>query len=448
MSIDISTLGVDCTGQTDEQDAMQGILADYDDIYIPGKVVAHNLVQPNHPIRITGKGGQASGFIQHLDATGALLTCAYPHVLRDFGCWGGSTTDKRFILMPGTGPEFAPNVRSGLATAPQTPSSIEGLYVDGFAGRGWQPIAAQGSLPPDLTFRPHAIIRGNWITNCGLAMDAEASLAEYGVYADNHLSYNNLALRIACGNFNGHGFTMSANRRHVQLFAGANNGHGSLNASLLNHSTGPNGSDPGDFAIVGHGISNGFVFNGCQIHDGSIWLLNCSGVQISSGQLQTRRMTFQGGGRNVVSGNFLMNNPAAGLNNEVVHAGGDTILENNFIAAGPWSGNSDGWREYTPSVVNGTPNTCRYRRVGEGFYQLQAHLTANGGVMHVSLPPGLTANGKEQACGKEVTGTGINGLGGYITEVWIEGGTAYLYHCNNAGFNAGQQVRFSAVFAT
>lgn len=483
--------GAVCNGVTDDSAAIQALLNAFDDLYIPsGTCVAQGLVVAKEGTHLAGQG-RNSVLSLLPSATGTLLsTNGHGVTFENFRLTGGSAPDKRFLSTPASG-------RAGLAVDAQLPSTIRGLWVDSFDASCVYTVVEDALVTATFTgsisgtaltvtsvvsgtvlenttlsgvgiasgtmitgqasgvaggigtynvsisqtvasttitqtgidnFGPHLTMSDSHLSNCfnGLYLGPKYA-AEYSQFSLLDISENTIGLEIHSGNVIASNLKIVNNGTGVYLVNdNNNNGHGSITGSIINHSV--------NYSIWANGITVGFNFIGDEINLGDILLQSSTGINIRSGTIQVANINLEGGGRNVISGNFVYSDA---LTNQVNHnyagVADNTLVENNFgsgkaFSSGFGGGAVSDWASYYPTITcgsSGSPGAAtgfvQYVQTSATRYLLRVDVTmpASGssctGGVNVSLPPGLPGVLRPyQILGKEVAANGA-ALVGYIT---------------------------------
>lgn len=102
-----------------------------------------------------------------------------------------------------------------------------------------------------------------------------------------------------------------------------NGSHGSINSCLINHNR--------QYAILAKKVLNGFNIVGCNIFYGTVELMECKGIKISSGSLGCNSLIVKGEFMNQISGNYIV----TGLLKQY-DINKQTILKDNFTDKEIW----------------------------------------------------------------------------------------------------------------
>lgn len=141
----------------------------------------------------------------------------------------------------------------------------------------------------------------NKITNC------QAENCYYGFWADTRAEYitfigctaikNRFGMQIRGGNVNLLGCSINTNYLGLHIASDTNSGHGSAVGCHFNHNT--------NIAIQVDEQTNGYMFSGCQIFYGIVFLYLAGGVFFGNCTFGAVTIRAQGGGKNLLNDNFI-----------------------------------------------------------------------------------------------------------------------------------------------
>lgn len=312
---------VTCSGP-DDTAALQSAINANEEVYILGDCFAGNLTTPG-PRYIHGNVASSITFLTGY--TGFLLDAGTNRlVLRDITLNGQSTVgDFRQQVT-------AVSSRSALLIDAVQDNLIENVRFNGFDSYC---LAVWQSGP---TFTPRTALSNLYATRC---LEAYSLGGEFVRHSNLSATQTSVALAIRAGNTLGAGCHLIDNRINlyiVGLGAGTqNDGHGSVSACEMAHSTIPvsEQSVPG-FNVYAHSVVQGFVISGSQIHAGNIRLEFSTGIVITGSEIQVGWIMLIGGGCNLITDTFFFENAAIGLTNNVEHNflgyPDSTVLKNNI----------------------------------------------------------------------------------------------------------------------
>jgi hypothetical protein len=141
----------------------------------------------------------------------------------------------------------------------------------------------------------------NSITNC------QAENCYYGFQVDTRAEYitftnctaikNRFGMQIKGGNTKLLGCSINTNYLGLHIANDTNSGHGSAVGCLINHNS--------NIAIQVDEQANGFMFSGCQIFYGIVYLYLAGGVMFGNCTFGAVTIRAQGGGKNLLNDNFI-----------------------------------------------------------------------------------------------------------------------------------------------
>jgi hypothetical protein len=307
------------------QAAIQAAFDASNDIYFPGgNYHTLGLTVTHDNTKVRGEGDKCQ-LAYAASGTGALLDTANRIVDFDsFKLSGEDFTDKRFLTAPA-------NARTGLRIGAQFNSRVRNLTVIGFGGAGVDE-GTEYDGPADAQTR-RLRLQDSFISDCGYGLrTAPSGACEYQAFSGLRLTRNAVAYCDRAGNVNATGLIIMDNGVGADLVGTeyANNSHGNLSNSLINHSV--------HYSVRIRGCTAGYNLVGNQIHLGNILVEDSVGVQIACGTIHVGELRFKGGGRGMVHHNFMLPSPENGLVNTVVHNSGGSadkmLLRDNWTPTG------------------------------------------------------------------------------------------------------------------
>jgi len=328
--VSVKDFGAKGDGVTDDTLSIQAALNTKYNIYLPPSDSTY--IVGNLNFMLEGQSIHGAGHSSCLQlktgVTGAVLNGNGKKITIDnIRVFGGDDSGKSSMSM--TEPTSGGSLdRSGIYIDSDDDLIINRCIVHGFGNRGIKSKNSTGNRHGGTE------INSTHVYNCWAGLDLGLSNAEYLRGNSNSIGGCQIGLISASGNQTFCGGIISDNYTNVQILGTGvpNNAHGSIVGCLLNHAT--------KYAIQAIDVTNGFIFDGCNIFYGEIYLKNSSGVIITDGIFDVVNFYFEGGGLNVISNNFT----PASLTNNVNHnwnsTTSNTILRDNFTNSGMWSKNS------------------------------------------------------------------------------------------------------------
>lgn len=317
-------------GTTDNTLAFQSALNAGLRVHVP--VSSSNYIVGNLTAGFDGQTITGAGYLSCMQLkaglTGALIDSNGKKLfLKNLRIYGGDDSGKATVdtTEPTTG---APLDRSGVYLDFDIDSGIDSCIIHGFGNRG----VKAGNATANRTAGTSVI--NTHIYNCWAGLDAGSSNAEYFRGVGNSIGGCQIGLISASGNQTYTGGSISDNYINVRVQGTgvSNNTHSSIVGTLINHAA--------LYAIEAIGVTNGFIFDACNIFTGKIYLKNSTGVLIANGIYDIDVFLFEGGGRNVIRNNFSPNSYANGVAHNWNSSVSNSILLDNFIPGGPTQHNS------------------------------------------------------------------------------------------------------------
>jgi hypothetical protein len=168
------------------------------------------------------------------------------------------------------------------------------------------------------------IIGGKYINNYyGWHFD---TTAQYIQGIDSSIGGNRFGIYDIAGSMTGSALNILYNVDGVYLGTSANDGHGSISNSKINHQI--------QYAIITDGVLNGFTFNGSHIFYGDVYLKNSSGIHIINGEMASVDFYFEGGGYNTVKNMMLGVVPVTVTRNYNSSVSQTEFKNNRYMATG------------------------------------------------------------------------------------------------------------------
>ena len=196
---------------------------------------------------------------------------------------------------------------------------IDNVYIKNFSGGG---ISCYNTGGLSIAC---PMVSNAYIYNCWAGLNIAYS-SEYGKYMNVRCN----DCYVGCLNNGGNNMFVncdfSSNREYAMLMDNSsgdmdNNGHGSCVGCVFNH-TQSGGSSNHGIGVKMIGISNGFIFDGCQMFYSRIELVNTVGAVFSSCNFgsSNNSITISGGGAIVFSNNLYGSTPTISISgNSNVH---------------------------------------------------------------------------------------------------------------------------------
>ena len=304
----VRAFGAVGNGVADDTAAVQAALTASRNVYFPtGTYLTSNLTVANSGTHIYGDG-LSSVLLLEAGSTGALLATGVNTVLiENLALYGGDDTDKKAVAT-------ATADRSGISVRAVVNSQIRGVTVHGFENHGV--VTAGGSND----FLTHLVISDSTFYNNWSGLSVENTDSEYLRVSNLDIHNNYRGLYLNAGNLTGTNCKIIDNGYGVYLYGtgNANNAHGNLSNSLINHNTYP---------IYAVDATLGFNLIGNNIFYGEIWLTRCTGINISDGMLDVVYYYLEGGGRNYIRNNAV----GASQANSPVHNWNAVTDDTRFI---------------------------------------------------------------------------------------------------------------------
>lgn len=189
-----------------------------------------------------------------------------------------------------TGDNGAAGATSGTGAALIINDSMR-FFVAGLDARnikGWGVLVQPGSSTSARTERGSIV--GFRASACYIGFEATAGTgAEYCNIVAPTITRCNTGVKIAAGNTNVTGGSISDNTEGVYLVNGTNHAHGMFTGVNINHNTG------GGFNVHADSVTNGHSFVGCHFYEGNIYLKACTGITFESCFLDPNAYYFEGG---------------------------------------------------------------------------------------------------------------------------------------------------------
>jgi hypothetical protein len=186
--------------------------------------------------------------------------------------------------------------RNGLAIDMDKDSVLRGVRVTGFANLG---IYARNTAS-DRTANLSVV--DVTVRNCWMGIVIGQAKGEYTTWEGCKVSGCRFGVQFSSGNIAWTGGSINDNYRNVWILGTgvANNSHGSIVGTLLNHAD--------EASIFADGVDFAFLIVGCNVFDGEIVLNNCNGVLIVGNTLDPTATRAGGatGGYNRVWGNTMV----------------------------------------------------------------------------------------------------------------------------------------------
>lgn len=286
-AIDVTLYGATGNGLTNDTAAVQAAMNASADVYFPaGIYLVSGLSVQFNDAHIHGDG-LSSVLLFASGASGAVLNGgSHNFSIQDIALSGGNDISHKYLVSD-------PSVwRSGIKLSASSNSAIRGVSIHGFDAVGiWTTDTA-------MTRQTTLSVSDSTIYNCWDAFLIN-KFSEYVHIANMDIHDNRYGLDVEAGNFSGVNAKLNDNGYGLYLYGrgNPNNGHGNLTGSQITHS--------GVYAIDAVSITVGFNLSANQIHDGDIMLSDCRGINISGGTLDVNHYYFDGGGTNVIRGNFI-----------------------------------------------------------------------------------------------------------------------------------------------
>lgn len=161
----------------------------------------------------------------------------------------------------------------------------------------------------------------------GISFDVRA---EYIIATRLNCSHNVTGCVIHAGNTNISASNFGPNIDGLVIVDKENGSHGSISNCLMNHNS--------RFALRAQAVRNGMAINNCCFFYGAIELVDCVGVNITSGIIGCS-VTTKGEPANRIAGNLVI---PKGFKYEFAPA---TLVMDNFVKEGPWERNTVSTRE-------------------------------------------------------------------------------------------------------
>jgi hypothetical protein len=122
---------------------------------------------------------------------------------------------------------------------------------------------------------------------CYIGIEVQAGTgAEYLTIDTPIISRCNTGMKVAAGNTNVIGGSITDNTDGVSLLGGTNNAHGTFTGTDINHNT--------QYNVRSDGVTNGHFFVNCKLYEGAIYLKDSFGILFKSCTVDAANYYFQG----------------------------------------------------------------------------------------------------------------------------------------------------------
>lgn len=310
----VKTYGAIGDGVADDTVAIQLALTSSNNVFFPtGVYISSTLNIINDDTRIHGNGVSSVIKLKTGD-TGYLVECASNRVVAENLLFsGGSGTSQRSVTASTAN-------RNGLSVSSQRNSIIQNCTFEGFENIGL------GVNDLSNTFLERFLVDGCIFKKCWSGLDT-GSFGEYTRYANCQIVDCAIGITIRSGNINVNNFVINKNGIGVFLQGNvANDGHGSVNNSLINHN---------DYAVLSIDVINGFLFTGNNFFEGIFEVRNSTGINIVNNIVNLTSLVIKGGGADSGMNYFINNKMFPSYGNAITRAsGGLMIIQNNYFDDG------------------------------------------------------------------------------------------------------------------
>lgn len=279
--------GADPNDFRDDTAAVQAAIHAGSPVYMsPGYYTVCGLVAEYNNGLIAGAG--TGSVWQQTTSCGAPTfdTAGYSLTMRDMVIDGSDNSSKKTTENPGTN-------WTGLRVGSQADVVLDRVTVQNFPRYGL--VTYDGSTNRST----HLKVSNSTFKNSWDCFVVSQNYGEYIQVTNSDISGCRYGLDIESGNFIASNMKITDNGIGVYVYGQgiSNNGHGSISNSMINHSA--------VASIQCSSVSIGFNFVGNQIHDGPIFLYYSTGINITNGTIDIQDYWLEGGGKNLVAGNFF-----------------------------------------------------------------------------------------------------------------------------------------------
>lgn len=316
----VKSFGAKCDGVTDDTVAIQAALAANTNVYIPsGTCISGPLTVVSDNTLIYGNGPASVIKLKASVSSAALLDGGlHPLSLKNLRISGGPVTGCKTACSTNLS-------RDGIHMISYKNGSIDGVTIDGFDYRGILFVDA-GSTDR----LSHYIVTNTTIYQSYIGAYLEANVSEYVRFANVDVNNNTTGIAVSAGNTIISGSKINDNGINIFIYGTgiSNNAHGAITGNLITHAA--------TYSIYAVDVTLGEAITGNTIIDGTLWLKNSSGINITGGILNVQAYCLDGGGRNVIKDNHVINS----LTNTVTHSCNghidNTIVSENFLVDGTY----------------------------------------------------------------------------------------------------------------
>lgn len=194
---------------------------------------------------------------------------------------------------------------------------VEGLTAKNI--KGWGVYDRPGGSTSNRAER--GIVLGLIAVACFVGVEAEvATGAEYLQVTSPIITRCRTGIKVAAGNMNVTGGSLTDNTDNVHIVNGSNHAHGKFDGTDINHAV--------DYAVRAHDVTLGHNFIGCHVYQGDIWLDTSTGIYFRDCTIDAENYYFEGSSGGGFVNCTMPSSYANTINNDFNAAASYTVWQN------------------------------------------------------------------------------------------------------------------------